>query len=423
MSLGSQFAPTSRLRPRTTRTAATGDTAGWMLSFFSLTMLLLNQWSIALGYPGAPMVFILMFLLPWVWIILRQPSFALHQILSNWPLLALPLLALASSVWSDYSAWSARAATQFVATTIVGIVAGSCIKPRSLLSALLCALTVVAVLSVANGRTEAIGLTGEYALVGLFGSKNYFALCVSVLFLVALMVGLDRQQSKHFRLMGLFAMFAAPVLLKYAKSTGAIVVCLVTALIMFALHVGYRLLPQFRATLIGLAALFLILFMIVSTLNIDEFQNVLSYFGKDVTLTGRTFLWDHALSSIADHPLLGVGYQAYWQPGNPGAEELWLFAGITNKYGFHFHNTYLQVAVDLGLVGLVIFIATIMTMAVRVLVVAVGPRPRPEQSFAVAAFIFLFLRTPIEVDLLFQFSTPTILLCVIWIYLRKLSPH
>jgi len=398
---------------------ATADMTGWVLTFLSFTMLLLNQWSIAVGLPGLPMVMIILFLLPWLWIILRQPSFALHNILSNFPLLALPLLALTSATWSNYPAWSARAGTQFVATTIVGIVAATCIKPRLLLSALLCALALVAVLSVISGRTAPIGLTGEYALVGLFGSKNYFGLCVSILFLVAIAVGFDRNQPKSFRMLGLVAVFLAPVLLKYAKSTGAIFVCLVVAAIIFGLHVDYRLMPQFRAALICVAALFLTLFMVVSTLNIDEIQNILSYFGKDVTLTGRTFLWDHAFISIDENPLLGVGYQAYWQPGNPGAEELWLFAGISNKYGFHFHNTYLQVAVDLGVTGLIILVATLAAMVMRVLATAVGPRPRPEQLFAVAGFMFLLLRTPIEVDLFFQFSVPTLMLCITWVYLRR----
>lgn len=417
MSLGSQFAPGSRLGSRM-RATARGDSLGWTLSFISFTMLLLNQWSIRIG-SGLPVVVILLFLLPWLWIILRQPNFALYNIVSNWLLFALPLLALISTFWSDYPAWSARAATQFIATVLVGVIAGSCIKPRSLLSGLLCALSLVTLFSVASGRTEAVGLTGEHALVGLFGSKNYFGLSVSFLLLTSVAVWLDRQQPQLLRLLGMAAALSSPVLLVYAKSTGAIVICLATALIIYTLRISYRLLPQFRAILITVAATSLIMFMIVSTLNFEGLQNALSYLGKDVTLTGRTFLWEHALSSIADNPALGVGYQAYWQPGNPGAEELWLYAGITNRFGFHFHDTYLQVAVDLGLFGLFVLVATLLAIASRAFSVIVGPKPPPYQLFAIAIFIFLSLRAPIEVDLFFQFQLPTILLCISWIYLRR----
>ena len=43
----------------------------------------------------------------------------------------------------------------------------------------------------------------------------------------------------------------------------------------------------------------------------------------------------------------------------------------------------------------------------------------PEHVFAMTIFIFLLLRTPIEIDLIFQFQIASILLCVIWIYLRQ----
>jgi hypothetical protein len=41
--------------------------------------------------------------------------------------------------------------------------------------------------------------------------------------------------------------------------------------------------------------------------------------------------------------------------------------------------------------------------------------------FAIAVFIFLFLRSPIEVDLFYQFTVPSLLICLIWIYLKSPS--
>jgi exopolysaccharide production protein ExoQ len=322
-----------------------------------------------------------------------------------------------STMWSDYPAVSARGATQFIATTVVGIVAGSCIKPRSLLSALLGALSLVAVFSVLYGGKTAIGLTGEIGLLGIFGSKNYFGLTISFLLLTSVIVWADRLQPRLFRLIGMAGALAAPLLLIQAKSTGAIVVSLTTGLLMLACYVGFRLLPQFRATLIIVGALCIVMFTIFGTLNIDESQDALGLFGKDVTLTGRTYLWEYAIRSVADNPALGVGYQAYWVPENLYAQELWRHAGV-GPGGFHFHNTYLQVAVDLGLIGLFVLLATFTAIARRVVATIVGPRPSPEQLFAITAFIFMLLRTPIEVDLFFQFQLSTIFLCLCWIYLQ-----
>src|SRR5215469_18386933 len=90
------------LRGQPTSWSTGSDAGGWLSCFASLTTLLLNQWTIQLGYAGLPMIGILVFLAPWVWIFARRPNFALASVFSNWPVLALPILALMSASWSSY---------------------------------------------------------------------------------------------------------------------------------------------------------------------------------------------------------------------------------------------------------------------------------------------------------------------------------
>jgi len=52
------------------------------------------------------------------------------------------------------------------------------------------------------------------------------------------------------------------------------------------------------------------------------FDVLLLSIGKDVSLTGRTLLWSHAASIIADHPF-GVGLQAFWVESNSQAVQFW----------------------------------------------------------------------------------------------------
>jgi exopolysaccharide production protein ExoQ len=87
--------------------------------------------------------------------------------------------------------------------------------------------------------------------------------------------------------------------------------------------------------------------------------------------------------------------------------------------GFHFHNIYLQVAVDLGFMGLSILVATLLVIMMRILIVLVSGRPRREQLFAISVFTFMLLRSPIEVDSFFQFDFGSIMLCLTWIYLGR----
>jgi exopolysaccharide production protein ExoQ len=398
------------------------DPVGWLMCFTSLTMLLLIPWTTILTVERLTAIVSLLFLAPWAWIVARQPNAAAKNILLAWSLLTLPLLALLSTIWSDYPAWTLRGGLQFLATVVAGILAGSCIRPSAFISALLCALGFVTILSLLHGAVQPWGPTGELVFVGVFGSKNYFALAISLLLLTAIMVALDSNQARMFRMIGMVAMISSATLMTYTRSTGAIVVTVVTLAIMFGFYFAARLPRSIRLALLGLSLPLGCLILVLAAFYADAFSDALRYFGKDVTLTGRMYLWDRALKSFAENPVFGVGYQAYWQPGNWGAEQLWSYAHVQNKSGYHFHNTLLQVAVDLGVVGLLLLVGSFVVLIVRV-GVALVHRPKPEQMFAIAFFLFLLLRTPIEVDLFFQFQIASVLFCVIWIYLRpSLTP-
>jgi exopolysaccharide production protein ExoQ len=190
----------------------------------------------------------------------------------------------------------------------------------------------------------------------------------------------------------------------------------------FTLYLAIHLLPRVRAAVIVFILFVLASIIIVASFYANEFPDLLAYLEKDATLTGRTYFWEIALAAIKADPILGAGYQAYWQGGNWGAEELWRWAGIRSKMGFHFHNIYLQVAVDLGLLGLSILVAILLMIMMRILIVLVFGQPRREQLFAISVFTFMLLRSPIEVDSFYQFEIGSIMLCLAWIYLGKSAP-
>ena len=137
--------------------------------------------------------------------------------------------------------------------------------------------------------------------------------------------------------------------------------------------------------------------------------------GKDSTLTGRTYLWQRARDFIDQAPLLGTGYAAFWQIGNPPAEELWAASFEELGAGFNFHNLYLNTAVELGYVGLTSLILMLFTAGVRLLI-SIVKRPSPPVYFATAVFTFFCLTSFIEVALLYQFHLGTVLFGAIWAY-------
>ena len=74
----------------------------------------------------------------------------------------------------------------------------------------------------------------------------------------------------------------------------------------------------------------------------------------DPTFTGRSAIWDFALAAVADKPIIGHGYAAFWDDVSrrataQGAE--WATSAA------HSHNSYLDLAVTIGLPGLLLVIA------------------------------------------------------------------
>ncbi len=71
--------------------------------------------------------------------------------------------------------------------------------------------------------------------------------------------------------------------------------------------------------------------------------------GKDLTFSGRTAIWAIMNEHIAQRPLLGSGYGAYWlqQPDSPSMVMLQRLY----FYPTEAHNGYLDVIDDLGIVG------------------------------------------------------------------------
>ena len=72
--------------------------------------------------------------------------------------------------------------------------------------------------------------------------------------------------------------------------------------------------------------------------------------GKDMSFSGRTIIWAIMTSEIAKHPILGIGYAAFWTSPDPSSPS---YEFITNMYVWpsEAHNGYLDVINEIGFVG------------------------------------------------------------------------
>jgi len=108
--------------------------------------------------------------------------------------------------------------------------------------------------------------------------------------------------------------------------------------------------------------------------------------GRDATMTGRTEVWTLSLSSIAERPVLGYGYSAFWN----GSEEA---ARIRQLVGWdvpHAHNAFIDVTLELGIVGFLIFVAAY-SVAIRRAAAYVQNNPDDEAKWPLAYMVFTLL--------------------------------
>jgi O-antigen ligase len=87
--------------------------------------------------------------------------------------------------------------------------------------------------------------------------------------------------------------------------------------------------------------------------------------GKTEDLSGRLGVWKFVTAMIAQHPLVGYGYGAFWAGMDAPAALFWKTTGQLDI--IHAHNGYLQLLLDTGGVGGVLFAAGLVALVAKLL--------------------------------------------------------
>ena len=80
--------------------------------------------------------------------------------------------------------------------------------------------------------------------------------------------------------------------------------------------------------------------------------SVFSLLGREPNLTGRTDFWPYLQQAIADRPWLGYGYNAFFRSGVALDYLQDYIVGAGGWTPYHAHNSFLQILLDSGYVGL-----------------------------------------------------------------------
>lgn len=335
-----------------------------------------------------------------------KPGDSARTLLRFSPLLVLPVLAAVSTLWSDAPAQSLKLGLELILTVVAAILLCRSASPRTLVLVMFAAFLPVCL---ATLTAAPLALSTGYPMNAFFGSKNELGLMAQMLFALALAIVLDRQRGAMLRWLGIGGILLAVFLLFLSQSATAQVCAAITA-VAFPVLLLFGRLPL--AVRIGSAALLFaamasaLPFVGSITSEIETFRGTV--LNKDATLTGRTYLWEVANQVSAERPWLGHGYSAFWRPGNLDAEALWRWGGVANKTGFNFHNAFVEMRVDLGLVGFVLLALTCIGVLVLGIVRHVW-RPSVPMAFIVTMHLVFYIRSYSEVGLIAPFSFMTVL--------------
>jgi O-antigen ligase len=260
-------------------------------------------------------------------------------------ILAMPALAIASTAWAPEPAVAVRRALAFAATVLGGF-AVAAHRPDAALNlvarACACA-TALSILYVAVSPSYGVhqisdGVQSVHAgdWRGLFIHRTVLGQ-LSALTLVLAVYSEPETFRRTWVRLGVIA--AAALCLAMAHSGGG----LASAAILLAtppMVEGVRRLAR-RGWLLAAA--------------VGAMGLLLAGLGKDVTLTGRTDLWRLMLQAAGERPLLGYGYSTGFR------QEVARLVAAHSAYGYvpNAQNGYLDVVLNLGLVGLGLTLATL----------------------------------------------------------------
>lgn len=313
-------------------------------------------------------------------------------------LLIAPLWAIFSVVWSQFPGTTLKYGAELLITVVAAVLIAFAPSPKAVLKGLLLAFLIYAVTALAFGGSVGMGAGGQTAFSGLSDSKNLLADIASTGCVISLAV-LAIACAGRDPVWAALAVGAAGVqlyLLFVSRSAGAVLGLGVGASALGALLIllaAGRSVRLISAGVLGLAVLAAALFY--QSLSAALIDLGTAAFDKDPTLTGRTYLWYRAAGLIAEYPMLGRGYSAFWVQGNVDAEGLWRYAGIATRGGFNFHNLGVEILVHLGWIGLALIVAVAVTGTIALIRRFVVEATLP-LCFWIAILVYQLVRTPIE---------------------------
>jgi O-antigen ligase len=284
-----------------------------------------------------------------LWLIVMNAKRIVSQALQMKMITLLALLTICSALWSQDPLRSAYNGVFYCIDTLFAFYLVLKFDTEEILSLVMMGgVSVSVVCLILVFFFPQYGTLHGGAWRGMFGDRTQAAKCFVFLLSPAIIF---RRRSFSYRHMIYIALLSLMIFMEYAMT--ARILLLVYIALMASISVSSKFGRRSSLLIIGM---FLAAAALLVCIGLPFFPRLLEGMGKNATLTGRIPIWTALLRSIAKRPLLGYGFYAFWL-GMKGESANEILAANW-VYGYA-HNGYLEICVQLGLVGLAVFFVTL----------------------------------------------------------------
>lgn len=328
---------TTRVRP-----------AAWweqvLVTLWILTTLIQFPGNTLILYPCA-LVFLILFI--------HYSEFTIPLALKSAIFLSLPVLSALSFGWAAAPSETLRMGLLMILNFAIMVTIATRLDRRQIIRCLFFAGTIM------------VAMMAPYwqylHLDSQFGSKNLIAIRMLFILFAALAVVYDSEESYLLRFAAMPVAGIALLFTVLANSATATLLAIAGVGVMTVMWMIWQPASRVRhlrsfVVIAGSLALFAVVMILLSLPNNTIIDDILARFGKDSTLTNRTLMWE-AGNRVADQkPWFGHGKGSFWRPEVGAAQTLNELDHRAPGTKHSFHNTYIEVRVALGYVGLTVLI-------------------------------------------------------------------
>lgn len=270
----------------------------------------------------------------------------------------------ASVIWSDLPMVTLERILPLLRVTIFGIYFAARFTIKEQLQLLGWAFGLAALLSlIVCVVVPSYGVVGEGLIVGqeelvhsgawrgVYNHKTFLGSIMSLGCLILLFCGLDKLQYRHPWLI-ISAFLVSIFVLLRSTTIAALVVFIISISLLFLFQLERKKFDLFISLFLG----FILIASLIVAIIASNADAIFNSFGRDATISGRTLIWPLLINKIQERPWLGYGYDTFWKGGWEGeVADIWraLIAGFEPP---HAHNGFLEICLDIGFLGLAIFV-------------------------------------------------------------------